>query len=55
MESGKNGTDEPVWRAEMETHVKNRLVDARGGSVGGGDGGINWEIGIDIYSLICIK
>ena len=22
---------------------------------GGGDGGMNWEIGIDIYTLICIK
>ena len=21
----------------------------------GGDGGMNWEIGIDIYTLICIK
>ena len=29
----------------------------RGGkAMGGGDGGvINWEIGIDIYTLICIK
>ena len=25
----------------------------RGG--GGGGGGMNWEIGIDIYPLICIK
>ena len=24
------------------------------GKVGGG-GGMNWEIGIDIYTLICIK
>ena len=22
---------------------------------GGGGGGLNWEIGIDIYTLICIK
>ena len=22
---------------------------------GGGVGGMNWEIGIDIYKLICIK
>ena len=22
---------------------------------GGGGGGMNWEIGIDIYTLICIK
>ena len=25
-----------------------------GGGVGGG-GGMNWEIGIDMYTLICIK
>ena len=24
-------------------------------SVGWGGGGMNWEIGIDIYTLICIK
>ena len=23
--------------------------------VGGGGGGMNWEIGIDMYTLICIK
>ena len=22
---------------------------------GGGGGGMNWEIGIDMYTLICIK
>ena len=27
----------------------------RGESGGGGAGGMNWEIGIDIYTLICIK
>ena len=28
----------------------------QGGKVaGGGGGGMNWEIGIDIYTLICIK
>ena len=25
------------------------------GGGGGGSGGMNWEIGIDIYTLICIK
>ena len=29
-------------------------MDTKGGSSGGG-GGMNWEIGIDIYTLICIK
>ena len=23
--------------------------------VGGGGGGMNWEIGIDMYTLICVK
>ena len=26
-----------------------------GGGGGGGGRGMNWEIGIDIYTLICIK
>ena len=30
-------------------------MDTKGGSVGGGGGVMNWEIGIDIYTLICIK
>ena len=35
MESRKNGTDEPVFRAAMETQTEKRLVDI----VGEGDGG----------------
>ena len=27
----------------------------RGGSGGGGGGVMNWEVGIDMYTLICIK
>ena len=31
-------------------------MDTKGEKRGeGGGGGINWEIGIDIYTLICIK
>ena len=32
-------------------------MDTKGGKwrEGGGGGGKNWEIGIDIYTLICIK
>ena len=26
-----------------------------GGGGGGGGAGMNWEIGIDMYTLICIK
>ena len=36
--------------------VENKHMDTKGGKGGGGDGGgMNWEIGIDIYTLICIK
>ena len=32
-------------------------MDTKGGKWGwdGGDGGMNWEIGIDMYTPICIK
>ena len=30
------------------------MYEHQGGKVGGG-GGMNWEMGIDIYTLICIK
>ena len=32
-------------------------MDTKGGKpLGGGDGGVmNWEIGIDMYALMCIK
>ena len=32
-------------------------MDMKGGKRGvvGGGGGMNWEIGIDIYTLMCIK
>ena len=36
-----------------DTVVENKLTDTKGGRVGG----MNWEIGIDIYTLLipCIK
>ena len=27
----KNGTDEPVCKAEIETHVENKHIDTKGG------------------------
>ena len=30
-------------------------MDTKGVKWQGGDGVVNWEIGIDIYTLICIK
>ena len=40
-----------------DTDVENKHMDTKGGKRrgGGGGGGMNWEIGIDIYTLICIK
>ena len=41
-----------------DTDVENKRMDTNGGKQWwrrGGGGGMNWEIGIDIYTLICIK
>ena len=53
----ENGTDEVVCRAENETQMQRTNVRTpRGESRGGGGGGVmNWEIGIDMYTLMCIK
>ena len=37
-----------------DTDVENKRMDTKGGTWRGG-GLMNWEIGIDIYTLICIK
>ena len=34
---------------------RNRDADIRNGREGWGGGVMNWEIGIDMYTLICIK
>ena len=36
-----------------DTDVENKHMDTKGGKQGGG--GMNWEIGIDMYTIICIK
>ena len=36
-----------------DTDAENKRMEMKGGKWGGG--GMNWEIGIDIYTLICIK
>ena len=53
----ENGTDEPICRAKIETQmVENKHMDTSGGKWQGVGGGVmNWETGIDIYTLICIK
>ena len=48
----KNGTDE--WGLQgrsRDTDGENKRMDTKGGK----GVGMNWEIGIDIYTLICIK
>ena len=54
MESEKIGIDDLIYKAEIETDVENKSMDNKGGR---GGGGMNWEIGIDIYTLLilCIK
>ena len=52
----KNGTDELVRRTEIETQMQRTNVWTPMGDTGRVGGGVmNWEIGIDIYTLICIK
>ena len=40
-----------------DTDVENKRMDTKGGKPGRGGGGgvMNWEIGIDMYTLMCIK
>ena len=54
----KNGTDELVCRADIETQMQRTKVwtpSGERGRGGGGGGGMNWAIVIDIYTLICVK
>ena len=46
-----NGTDESLCKADIETHVQNKHMDTKVGM----EGVMNWEIGIDIYTLMCLK
>ena len=48
----KNGTDEPICKAEIETQTQRTHVWTPRGERGGG---MNWEIGIDVYTLVCAK
>ena len=44
-----------TW-VNRDTDVENKLMDTKAGEKsGGGAGGMNWEIGIDIYTPICIQ
>ena len=48
----KNGTNEPVCKAEIQTQMQRTEVWTSRGKRGGG---INWEFETDIYTLLCIK
>ena len=48
----ENSTDEPTCKAEIETQMQRTNIWTPRGEK---QGGINWEIGIDIYTLLCIK
>ena len=48
----EKGTNEPIYKTEIESQMlKTNLRLPRGK----GGGGINWEIGIDLYMLLYIK
>ena len=38
-----------------DTDVENKRMGTKGGKWRGVGGRMNWEIGIDMYTLICIK
>ena len=49
----KNGTDEPLCRAGIEMQMQRTDMGTWGQGEWGG--GINWEIGIEIYSLPFVR
>ena len=52
MESKQKGTNELIYKTEIELQMKKTNLRLPKGKEGGG---INWEIGIDIYTLLYIK
>ena len=50
----ENGTDESVCLEEIETQKQRKNIWGKAAG-GGGDGVMNWKIGIDMYTLMCIK
>ena len=51
VESKKNDTNERIYKIERVTDVKIKRMVIRGQR---GEG-INWEVGIDMYTLLYIK
>ena len=50
MGTGRH-SHKPVFQKQHE----NKQMDTKGGTVAGGGGVMIWEIGIDMYTLMCIK
>ena len=49
MESKKNDTNKLIWKTETDSQTQEQIYDYQGGKVGGG---INWEFGINIWTLL---
>ena len=43
-----------VYKAERDTDIENKCMDTTGES-GWSDNSMNWEIEIDVYTLLCVK
>ena len=48
----KNGTHEPICKAEVETQIWRAKIQTPRGK---GPGGRNWEVEIDIYILLRLR
>ena len=48
----KNGTDEPICRAGLETKTYGMDLWTQQGEE---EGGTNWEISTEIHTLACVK
>ena len=47
----KNGTNEPICKAEIEIQIGNKCIDTKGEREGGG----NWETGVGTYTLLILR
>ena len=51
MESKKQGTNELIYKTEVESQMQKTNVQLPGDK----GWGVNWEIGTDVYTLLYIK
>ena len=52
MESNKNDTKDLIHKTEIDTDFETKLMITQGKML---RGGIKWEIGVGIYTLLCVK